>query len=189
MLKLVSAPVVEPVQLAEVKAHAVISHSLDDALLSILISAAREHGESLTGRSWAPKTLEVVLDAFPSGAIELPASPIQSITSVKYLDSSGVEKTLVSGTDYYSDIDGIVGRVVPKVSWPIAGDMPNAVRVRYQAGWIIDSFPPALKQWMLIRVASLYAQRESFVAGINVGELGRDFVDGLLDSYTVVNSL
>lgn len=187
MLKLVTAPTVEPVTLSEVKAQAVIGHDLDDALLSVMISAAREHGESLTGRSWAPKTLEVVLDSFPSGAIELPASPVTAVLSIKYLDADGVEQTMPD-TDYYVDTDSLVGRVVPKDAWPETVERPNAVRVRYTAGFAAGSIPPALKQWLLIRVASLYAQRESLTAG-NVSELSRSFVDGLLDPYTVLGGM
>lgn len=187
MLKLVTTPAIEPVTLSEVKAHCVIAHDEDDTLLGTLISAAREHGESLTGRSWAPKTLEVVLDSFPSGAIELPASPVTAVTSIKYLDADGAEQTMPD-TDYYVDTDSLVGRVIPKDAWPEAVDRLNAVRVRYTAGFAAGSIPPALKQWLLIRVASLYAQRESLTAG-NVSELSRSFVDGLLDPYTVLGGM
>lgn len=186
MLKLVTAPSVEPVTITEAKAHCVVGHDLDDSLLTIMISAAREHGESLTGRSWAPKTLEVVLDAFPAGSIELPGSPITSVTSVKYLDADGVEQTLAPSA-YVVDTDSLIGRVVAS-EWPETDDTVNAVRVRYTAGWTQSTIPPVLKQWLLIRVASLYAQRESMTAG-GVSELSRSFVDGLLDPYTVLGGM
>ena len=190
MLKLVTAPTVEPVTLSEVKAHAVIGHDLDDALLAIMISAAREHGESLTGRSWAEKTLEVVLDSFPGGAIELPASPITAVTSIKYLDVDGVEQTMPD-TDYVVDTDSLVGRVVAE-EWPETDDTVNAVRVRYTAGWTPSTIPPALKQWVLIRVATLYEHREALTMVSNgrlVLPMDRSFVDGLLDPYTVLGGM
>jgi uncharacterized phiE125 gp8 family phage protein len=187
MLKLVTAPTVEPVTLSEVKAHCVIGHNADDTLLGVLISAAREHGEALTGRSWAAKTLEVVLDAFPRGHIELPASPIIAVASVKYLDADGAEQTLPD-TDYTVDTDSLVGRVVAE-EWPETDDTVNAVRVRYTAGWTPSTLPVALKQWLLIRIASLYAQRESFMATGNVTEMSRSFVDGLLDAHTVLGGI
>lgn len=190
MLKLVTAPTVEPITLSEVKAQAVIGHDLDDALLSVMISAAREHGESLTGRSWAPKTLEVVLDSFPSGAIELPASPVTAVTSVKYLDADGVEQTM-SDTDYTVDTDSLIGRVVAD-EWPETADKINAVRVRYTAGWSFADFPPVLKQWLIIRVATLYEHREALTMVSNgrlVLPMDRSFVDGLLDHYTVLGGM
>lgn len=190
MLKLVTAPTVEPITLPEVKAHCVIAHDEDDTLLGILISAAREHGESLTGRSWAEKTLEVVLDAFPSGHIELPASPITAVTSVKYLDADGVEQTM-SSDDYTVDVDSLVGRVVAD-EWPETADKINAVRVRYTAGWTPSTIPTALKQWLLIRVATLYEHREALTMVSNnrlVLPMDRSFVDGLLDAHTVIGGL
>lgn len=190
MLRLVTAPTAEPVTLAEVKAHCVIGHDDDDSLLEVMISAAREHGESLTGRSWAPKTLEVVLDSFPSGAIELPASPVTEVESIKYLDVDGVEQTMPD-TDYTVDTDSLIGRVVAE-EWPETADKINAVRVRYTAGWSFDDFPPALKQWLLIRVATLYEHREALTMVSNnriVLPMDRSFVDGLLDPYTVFGGM
>lgn len=190
MLRLVTAPTTEPVTLAEVKAHCVIGHDDDDLLLEVMISAAREHGESLTGRSWAPKTLEVVLDSFPSGAIELPASPVTEVESIKYLDVDGVEQTMPD-TDYTVDTDSLIGRVVAE-EWPETADKINAVRVRYTAGWLFADFPPALKQWLLIRVATLYEHREALTMVSNnrlVLPMDRSFVDGLLDPYTVFGGM
>jgi uncharacterized phiE125 gp8 family phage protein len=190
MLKLVTAPTVEPVTLSEVKAHCVIGHDLDDTLLGVLISAAREHGEALTGRSWAEKTLEVVLDEFPAGAIELPASPITAVTSVKYLDANGVEQTM-DAADYTVDTDSLVGRVVAE-EWPETDDTVNAVRVRYTAGWTPSTIPPALQQWLLIRVATLYEHREALSMVSNnrlVLPMDRSFVDGLLDAHTVFGGM
>lgn len=190
MLKLVTAPTVEPVTLSEVKAHCVIGHDEDDALLSIMVSAAREHGESLTGRSWAPKTLEVVLDSFPNGAIELPASPVTAVASIKYLDVDGVEQTMPD-TDYTVDTDSLIGRVVAE-EWPETADKINAVRVRYTSGWSFADFPPVLKQWLVIRVATLYEHREALTMVSNnrlVLPMDRSFVDGLLDPYTVLGGM
>lgn len=191
MLKLVTAPTVEPVTLSEVKAQAVIGHDLDDSLLSVMISAAREHGESLTGRSWAPKTLEVVIDRFPASGIDLPASPVTAVTSIKYLDADGAEQTMPD-TDYYVDTDSLVGRVIPKDAWPETADRLNAVRVRYEAGFPAGSIPSALKQWLLIRVATLYEHREAQTMVSNgrlVMPMDRSFVDGLLDPYTVFGGM
>ncbi|NCC76950.1 MAG: hypothetical protein EOM08_11010 [Clostridia bacterium] len=191
MLKLVTAPTVEPVTLSEVKAQAVIGHDMDDALLSVMISAAREHGESLTGRSWAPKTLEVVLDRFPVSGIDLPASPVTAVTSIKYFDVDGAEQTMPE-SGYYVDTESLVGRVVPGSDWPETADRPNAVRVRYEAGFPAGSIPPALKQWLLIRVATLYEHREALTMVSNnrlVLPLDRSFVDGLLDAHTVIGGL
>ena len=187
MLKLITAPTVEPVTLSEVKAHCVIGHDDDNALLSVMVSAARELGESLTGRSWAEKTLELVLDGFPgTSTIELPMSPVNAVASVKYLDADGVEQTMPSA-DYVVDIDSLVGRLVAE-EWPETKETVNAVRIRYTAGWSAANVPVAIKHWLMIRVATMYEHREA-ISMTNSNQLPRTFIDGLLDPYTVLGGL
>ena len=43
----------------------------------------------------------------------------------------------------------------------------------------------ALTAWISVRVASLYAQREAFVAGLSVAEMPGRFIAGLLDPYRI----
>jgi hypothetical protein len=133
----------------------------------------------------------MVLDDFPRGRkqyIDLPNGPITAITSVKYLDVGNVERTLLTGTDIYPDMDSIIGRIFPAHGkpWPDTSFFPNAVRIRYAAGWTRTNFPPSLKQWMLIRIAGLYQQRETHMVGLYVSPMDNNFCDSLLDSYTVM---
>jgi len=193
MVKVITPPTIEPATVDEAKAQAVIGHNADDLLLALLIGAARENGEALTGRSWAEKTLEVVLDAFPSWEIELPQGPVTDVVSVKYIDVDGDEQTLTESTDYEVDTDSLVALISPvfEGEWPETKNTFGAVRIRYEAGWARSDFPLALKQWLLIRVASMYAQKENHVAGpgmLTVMEMGRGFADSLLDGYRVQES-
>ena len=184
-IRIVTGPTVEPITLAEAKAQCVVEHSADDALLTALISSARDHGEALTRRSWAPQVLAQVIPEFPVGCIKLPFGPVTVVDHIKYLDTAGVEHTLAP-TEYTFDPHPVIACVSPKVSWPTGAER---VEVQYQAGWTSANFPPALKQWALVRVATLYAQREAVVVGpqmLTVMELSRNFVDCLLDRYTVL---
>lgn len=188
MLKVITSPVSEPITVEEAKTQAVIGHDADDTLLEVLISATRDFGEGITNRSLATQTLEVVLDAFPMGKIALPKGPIISIDYVQYVDEDGNGQTLISGTDYDEDTDSLLGGVQPVYggSWPVAKKAPGSVRVRYTAGF--TTCPPAIRQWMLVKVASLYAQRENHIVDISrqtVAEMPRTFVDALLDRYTI----
>lgn len=78
-------------------------------------------------------------------------------------------------------------------SWPSARSEPQAVKVRFLAGWpatgdpATAATPEDLKSWLLIRVGDLYQHRESFVLGGRniVSEIPRDRIDGLLARYTV----
>lgn len=186
-LKLITAPVAEPVTVPEVKTHTQVEHTADDALIGTLISAARQDAEHRLGRALITQTWEQILDAFID-PIYLPNSPIVSITSVKYIDSAGVEQTIVS-TAYTLDVDNEPGRVKPAfgVAWPTPRTQHNAVRVRYVAGYGADgtNVPAAIKNWILLRVKALYDIRSTLIVGQPINAAPRDFADGLLDRYKI----
>ena len=183
--KLITAPTVEPVSLAEAKLHCKVDGTDDDTRLAILISAARSLAEQITGRAFAPQTWELVLDEFPD-AFVLQHAPIVSITSLKYIDTTGVERT-VDPSYYTLDLDSKPGYLVPAYGyqWPATQQSINAVRVRYACGHATaDPALSALKMWMLLAVATWYKHAES-TTEIKTGTLPRTYCDGLLDEYMV----
>lgn len=129
-------------------------HPEDSLLLSYLASAV-QFAEHYTGRSIGEQTLELALDAFPAGPIELKQGPALSITSIKYLDAAGVEQTL-SPSNYTLDDYSLQSWALCATEWPASGDFANAVKVRYQAG----NLPPAVQSALLLTVANLYENRE-----------------------------
>ena len=189
-IAVITAPVAEPVSLAEAKRQCVVEHDLDDDLLTLLISVAREHGESLTRRSWAPQTLELTLDRFPTNSayIEMPYGPVSGLLSIKYMVANDDTEYTFDTSKLRFDFSRLLGRTMLKAgeTWPTDA---VEVRVRYTAGWAITEFPSTLKQWALVKIASLYSQRENLVVGpqmLTVMELTRNFADSLLDRYTVL---
>lgn len=187
-LKLITAPAVEPVTLADVKARLVVDHTDHDGLLNALIVSARQTAENRLGRALIHQTWELILDAFPSAEIKLARPPVVSVESIKYLDLDGVEQTLAAET-YALDPDTLPGWVLPAYgeSWPDTLNAANSVRVRYVAGYgaAADVVPMPIRQWMHIVIATHYAQREA-IAGGTQSELPTAYVDGLLDPYLVV---
>lgn len=133
---LITPPAIEPVSVADIKASARIDDASLDAQITALIPAFRLAAEHETRRKMITQTVELVLDAFPSSHIDLTLPDAQSITSIKYLDSAGVEQTL-SGTVYQIDADSTPSRALLKFgqSWPTTQDVPNAVRVRFTVGY------------------------------------------------------
>ncbi len=187
-LILKTAPAAEPISVADAKDYPHVVSLSEDALIALLVKAAREFGEAITNRAWVTQTWELVLDGFPTGGIVIPLPPLQSITSVKYIDEDGYEQTLDSSL-YHADVDSEPGLIVPAYgeSWPSARDEINAVRVRFVAGWLTtDAIPEMLKMWLKVRVGTLYMQREAIVIGQTVEAIPRDFVDGLLDPYRII---
>lgn len=184
-LKLITPPEAEPVSLADAKAHMRIDTGDDDVMISALITAARQEAEKITRRALITQTWELVLDSFPC-EFHLPYPTLQSVESIKHLDTDGVEQTL-SAAHYLVDADTEPARVVPAYGqvWPSTINQIAAVRIRYIAGYgdADTDIPTAIKQWIMIKVATLYENREA-TAPIKLE--ATPFVDGLLDEYRIV---
>ncbi len=69
----------------------------DDALVNVLISAAREHAENFTGLSLVNRDHSFSLDEFPCSYIDLQVWPVTDITEVSYVDENGDIQLLSSG--------------------------------------------------------------------------------------------
>ena len=136
----VTPPGAEPIALAEAKLQIRVetSQTAEDGLIRSYIRAARNQVESLANRALVTQTLDLVLDDFPAGSIPipLPRSPLQSITSITYVDTDGTSQTLSSSL-YTVDTGSTPGRVFPIFNelWPGTRGDRNAVTVRYVAGW------------------------------------------------------
>lgn len=159
-LRLITAPTVEPVAVETAKLYLRVDGTEDNALITSLIKAAREKGEELARRAFITQTWEMTLDAWPNGYLKLYRPPLQSITSVKYLDNASVEHLW---TDYVFDIRNEPGVLFFET---IPGDAlfeSGAILIRYQAGFGNDesSVPEGIKNAILSLVAYWYENRES----------------------------
>lgn len=182
-VKIITAPGEEPVSLADARHHCRVDGADDDTLIQALIAAAREQAEHETGRALCTQTHELVIDAFPK-AFVLRGAPIQSLVSVKYLDINGAEQTF-DPADTLLDKDSEPGYLVPAYgkAWPDTFPVPNAVRARYVCGYgAAADVPTAIKQWMLLAIGAMYAQREAF-GGNQQAALPDRFWHRLLDPY------
>jgi uncharacterized phiE125 gp8 family phage protein len=186
--KLITAPTVEPLDAATLKLWCRIDGTDEDTLItSLFIPAARQACEHATGRALIAQTWESVLDGWPAAsAIELLRAPVLAITSVKYIDTAGVEQTL-SGAAYALDKDSEPGWLLPAydTDWPEARDTANAIRVRYTAGYgtAATDVPQALRMWIALHAAAAYQSREAVSEkplSINPA------LDGLLDPYRLL---
>ena len=187
--KLITAPAKEPITLTDLETHLRADLSNETATVAVMISSARDRAETITRRALITQTWELVLDLFPqsSGAIGLPFPPLQSVTSIKYIDPDGVEQTL-NAADYIVDKDSEPARIVPAYgkTWPSTRYQINAVRVRFVCGYgdTATDVPMPIKQWMLLQIGSMYENREAINIGNTVNPI--PFVDGLLDSFRAV---
>lgn len=175
---LVTGPASEPVTLTEAKAQCSITSTDHDTLLGDCIADSRSDCETETGRSLITQTLRLELEAWPCYpheygvdrfAIWLPRPPVASVTSVKYLDTSGTEITMVENTDYIVQISDPITRIVPGygVPWPaVRADHPAAIKIVYVAGWTSSTtVPPGLRRGIRMRLAHYFMNRSDEISG------------------------
>jgi uncharacterized phiE125 gp8 family phage protein len=169
ILTLVTPPAVEPVTLDEAKLHLRIDGDDEDDLISASLTAAREMCELEARRAFTTQTWELALECWPKDdQIVLPRPPLQSVTSIKYLDWQGVETT-INSADYIVDTASKPGRVWLAYGkcWPSATLRPGpAIRVRYVAGYgaVADDVPQRYRQAILLLLGHYYENREGVVA-------------------------
>ncbi len=160
---LYTAPASEPVTLEEAKKQVQLEHGGDDVFLGTLIKAAREHVEVICWRGIVTQTWEAVAPCFEDrgNGVELPSGNLAAVASVKYIDGSGVQQTLVADTDYVVDTVSVPGRVrlAYGKSWPTHRDQWDAVRIRYSVGWAVASVPQPIKQALLLLISEMYEKR------------------------------
>ena len=134
--RVTTPPPVEPVTLAEVKEHLRIDHSDHDTMLEGLIQASREHVEMTTGRALVGQTR---VASFPTwGVFALPGAPVQSVSAIRYTDTSGTINT-VPADNYVLLPDRTPAAVVRAhgAQWPGAAIYPDAypIEVEYVCGY------------------------------------------------------
>jgi len=174
-LVLVTPPATEPFTTAEAKTHLRVEIADDDAYIDALTKAARLKLEDDTGRALVTQTWKLVLDGFPAndGGIIVPKSPLQSVASLKYVDSDGILQT-VETADYAVDTATKPGWVVPAfgMSWPSPRDSMNAVELTFVAGYgAAADVPEHAKLAIKLLLGHWYLNREQVVIGTIVSSV------------------
>jgi uncharacterized phiE125 gp8 family phage protein len=178
---LVTPPDVEPITLDEALAHCRITADTEDGLVAGYIMAARTYAENVTRRALIKRTFDYTVDfqwpyirqeattpLYPyyywRQRLELPRTPVISVTSVQYIDSNGSVQTLdpslymVLLNEAVPYIEPVFGTNFPTVQY-----QPAAIMVRFDAGYgeSPGDVPNNLRQAMLLLVAYWYDNRGS----------------------------
>lgn len=146
----------------------------DDALVEALITVAREAVENFTEQTLAVNDFQLKLDFFQDLQIDLGTYPVNSITSISYVDTNGATVTMPSA-DYVLDTFSKPSQIVLAFdkTWPAVRNQPNAVTVTFEAGYtgntspVSNELPKALKQAMLLTITDLYETRGAIVSKQN----------------------
>jgi len=196
-VELSSGPAVEPVSVAQAKRQLWVEHNTDNTYIEGLVTAARQLVEARTRRQLITATWKLYLDGWPSrgpttatkdeGAIYLPKPPVQSVSNIKYYDTSGTEQTL--STSYYTtDFVSNPPRIVEAYgyTWPSLYDRINAVTVTYVAGYgdAATDVPAALRHAIKLLVYDWYENRGSVMVGTITRRIEHAFTS-LIAAYKI----
>jgi uncharacterized phiE125 gp8 family phage protein len=183
-LKLKTAPASEPVSLSDTKTYLRITDVDDDAFINGLITAVRQRFEEWAGRSLITQTWILWLDGFPlreknssrregyfdlpvahyealQHVVEIPRTPLQSVTSLKTYDTAS-SAAVYDNSNYLVDVVSSPGRIALNqgATWPAGLRGINAVEIEFVAGYgNAADVPESIKQGMLLWIKLLFADK------------------------------
>ncbi len=150
-------PGMEPILPEELKENGRIDYTDHDPELQHLITEARLWAEE--NELQRALITQTIVEKFPFflGWLELRWAPVQSITSVTYVDTNGDTQTL--STDIY-ELGSHLGignvRLKSNQTWPSTLDHPDSVTVTYVAGDGDDRHDVPLPIRQAIKAYALY---------------------------------
>jgi uncharacterized phiE125 gp8 family phage protein len=198
-LVLTTPPTIEPVSLDEIKLFArLAATTVEDALLNAYISVARNQAENYTHRQINKAVWQYSLDDFPAWEIRLPRVPLLSTAVTISFTNSSHGSTSVDTTFMTVDTANTIPRVYPshnssnENAWDDLdpADIPNNIKVSFTAGYssVVSTattvVPEPIKQYIKLRVATMYKYRESITTD-QYRRIPKDYHVGLLDAYVI----
>ena len=199
-LRLVTAPAIEPVSLAEAKAHVRQDGSADDALLTRLIVAARSYIETETGLALIDQTHAATFGEWPK-AYSVPEDDLeysQFMTSARYIPHleivklpfglvTGITAAGVAWTEFTTVLTARGIRIKPTGTIP-AGE----IIVTFTAGYgeTASLVPSDLSHAILMLVATLYDNPGALAldtSGLKAASVAVPGFAGTLQRYKVIS--
>lgn len=165
----------------EVKLYGRITSSALDSMLADLIVSATDEVEKTTNRALITQTWKYVIGGFDAISIKLPKAPLQSVTSISYVDSNGESQELDSSIYQVSTIKdpGEISRK-PGCMWPGVGiGYAEPITITYLAGYGDNAVNVPKRIRQAIIALTVYWHDNGMEAGVPEG------IRRALDNYQV----
>lgn len=152
-----------------------------DSVLKAVRQAAIEQGEQITGCRWAATSYVVEeVQGYGSDMI-LPLSPALAVDKV-------VCGSEVIPQEQYRFIPSAVDMGRPWGFLRSSQGWQGEYDITCTVGWTSESLPDSLRSWALIRISTLFDNREDLAPNSTYGAMPRHHADGLLDRWRVIGS-
>ena len=166
-LILTSGPSVEPISLAEAKAHCRVDGDAENTLIASLILAARMHIERSLNVALVEQGWSLYLDRWPDGPwVKLPLAPVLSLTAVRLYSPTDTFMTLDPSL-FLLDGAGRYPRLARREAqaWPLPGRSVNGIEIAFTAGYgaTADDVPMPVRLAIKMLVAHWYESREPVI--------------------------
>jgi uncharacterized phiE125 gp8 family phage protein len=168
-LELVTAPLIDPVTIAECKRHMRVEHSDDDVIIGSLINVAVNYLDvtGMLGKAMITQTWAEYIAPNPT-TVHLSITPVQSVTSIEYYDVNNVLQTDTL-SNYYIIGSKSYKTIYPKsgFSFPVTFKRDDAIKITYVVGFgdTAESVPETVRHAIKMLVANYYENRENELIG------------------------
>jgi uncharacterized phiE125 gp8 family phage protein len=178
-----SAPASPALTLSQAKAHLRVDGSDEDTLIQEYVAAAQQMVEGMAGVRLVTQTVTIRSDDWEDLA-RLPIAPVQSVSSITYVDTAGEAQTVLA--DNYSlrgeDLEPAIQIDFDKV-WP-EREVGSLFTVAAVVGY--TTAPPVLLSAIRLIVGDLYAMRETAQIGASASKIpSAATVDALLANHRI----
>jgi uncharacterized phiE125 gp8 family phage protein len=168
---LTNPPSAEPVTLAQAKAHLRVDSDAEDALISVLISAARRQVEAMTGLALMNQGWSFLADDWPvKGEFALPLHPLIAVEELRVHGEEG-DPAMIDPAHYYVDRWARPARLILRErNWPRPGRIANGIEIEATLGFgdEADDVPEDLRQ-AILRLVTHWHERRGDEAGRPLG--------------------
>lgn len=184
---LLTAPVIEPLTLAEAKAFLRVETSDDDVVIGALISGARIHVEGQTRRALITQSWRIALDTWPhDGRLAIIPAPLQALAAARVYDFEG----LAHDVDLQAFVLDKGASILAFAPWavPQPGRVAAGIEFDVTVGYgdaAVD-VPEPLRQAIRLLVVHWYENRGLVTTGANYSALPQT-VAALIAPYRVLS--
>lgn len=167
--KVTTAATEAVISTAEAKAWLRVEHSDEDALIASIVAACTATAQNYLSQAFTTQTITEKfnswLDSPDLQVLNLTVHPVQSVTSIQYVDSDGVTQTLDS-SQYILNNFKKRATIHPAhdVTFPTVQTVINPITVTYVAGYGgASAVPEDIKMAVRLMVADMYENRTDSV--------------------------